>query len=115
MLIKPRHSLQERLLFGKPLHLDTNVAADGKPVIDAREQVDLVRLLGLEENLLGPVALFRWEDGVRLRGGDRQRSGDGSQLVLLDKGWMCDEADVDSILVMPDNILSNSCKFRATF
>lgn len=70
------------------------------------EQVNLIRLPDLLQDLLGLVALLGWEDGVRLRGGDGQWAGDGSQLVLIDKGGVSDVADLDAVLVVADDVLN---------
>lgn len=105
MRIKPRNGLQEGLLLGKLLLLDSRVSSDGKAVLGAGEEVDLVRLLGLDENLLGLVALLGGENAVRLGGGNGQRAGDGGELILVDKGRVCAVADVDSVLVVADDVL----------
>lgn len=69
------------------------------------EQVNLVRLPDLAQDLLGLLAQLSREDGVRLRRGDGQWAGDGSQLVVIDKGGMSDVADLDAVLVVADNVL----------
>jgi hypothetical protein len=105
VLTKPSHSLEKGLLLGKLLNLDAGVAADSEAVRDARVQGDLEGLARLDEDLLGLVALLSGEDGVSLGGGDGQRAGDGSELVLLDVGGVGDEAGVDAALVVADNVL----------
>lgn len=77
----------------------------GNTYLYAAVQVNLVRLPDLPQDLLGLVALLRWEDRVRLRGGDGQWPGDGSQLILIDEGGMSDVADLDAVLVVADNVL----------
>lgn len=69
------------------------------------EQVDLVRLPDLPQDLLGLVTLLGREDLVRLGGGDGKRAGDGSQLVIVDKGGVSEVADLDAVLVVADNVL----------
>jgi hypothetical protein len=70
MLIEPSNGLEKGLLLGEPLQLVAGVTADGEPVNDATEQVDLVGLLGLDENLLRLMPLFRREDVVCFGGAD---------------------------------------------
>lgn len=96
MLIEPSDRLQERLLLREPLDLLARIAAHAEAVTDAAVQVDLVRLLRREQDLLGPVALLRWEDLVCFRGGDGERAGDGGQLGFLDEGGVRDVPDVDA-------------------
>lgn len=74
-------------------------------MLGSRKQVNLVRLLGLGEDLFRLVALLSWEDGVRLGGGDGQGATDGGQFILFDKGRVGAVADVDTILVVADDIL----------
>lgn len=52
MLLKPSHGLQKRLLLGKLLDLDVDVAAHCEAVHDVRVQVDLEGLARLDQNLL---------------------------------------------------------------
>lgn len=105
VLVEPGDGLVEGLLLGPLLDAVGQVAADGEAMRDAREEVDLVGLAGLAEDLLGAVALVGGEDLVRLGGGDGERAGDGGQLVLLDEGRVGDEADVDAVLVVADDVL----------
>ena len=84
-LVEPSDSLEEGLLLGELGDLLAEVAPDGETVLDAREQVDLVGLAGGLEDLLRLVALLDGEDGVGLGSGDRERTGDGSKLVLFDE------------------------------
>lgn len=105
VLIKPSNGLEKGLLLGKLLPLDLDVAADGKAVLGARVQGDLVGLLGLLEDLLGLVALLRREDFVRLGGGNGQRAADGAELFLGDEAGVRDEADVDAVLVVAHHVL----------
>jgi hypothetical protein len=105
ILVKPDDGLQEGLLLGELLNLDGRVAADGEAVLDARVQVDLVRVARLLEDLLGLVALLGGEDGVGLGGRDGEGARDGGQLVLVDEGGVRDVSDVDAVLVVADNVL----------
>jgi len=84
-LVEPSDGLEEGLLLGELGDLLAEVAPDGETVLDAREQVDLVGLAGGLEDLLRLVALLDGEDGVGLGSGDRERTGDGSKLVLFDE------------------------------
>ena len=52
------------------------------------EQVDLVGLLGLDENFFGLVTLLRGEDGVCFRGGDGEGACDCGELSLLDEPFL---------------------------
>lgn len=123
ILVKPGNGLVEGLLLGPLLDLDRGVTANGETVLCAdfsdqvlfsgrdstyrytAEQVDLVGLSDLPQDLLGLVTLLGWEDLVRLGGGDGKRAGDGSQLVLVDKGGVGDIADLDAVLVVADDVL----------
>jgi hypothetical protein len=105
VVVKPSHGLQESLLLGKLLCLDLQVTAHRKAVIYARIQVDLIWLLGVLEDFLGFVALLGREDAVRLGGGDRERTSNGSQLSLLNERRVCDKSNINTVLVVADNIL----------
>lgn len=74
-------------------------------MLGSGKQVNLVRLLGLGENLFGFVALLGWEDGVRLGGRDGQGTTNGGQFILFDKGWVGAVPNVDAILVVADDVL----------
>lgn len=76
MLIKPSNSLQESLLLRILLLLLAQIAANGETVNDTAVKVNLVWLLGLNEDGLGFVALLRGEDLVCFCGCDRQRAVD---------------------------------------
>ena len=52
---------------------------------NAGEEVDLVWLLGLDEDLFGCVALLRGEDLVSFGGGDGEGSSDGAELILFNE------------------------------
>jgi hypothetical protein len=109
VLIEPSHGLQKSLLLGKPLRLDSQVATHSESVLDLREQVDLVGMAGLLEDLLGPVALLVREDGVGLSGRDGQWARDGGKLILVNERRVSDIANVDTIFVVPDDVLK-ACK-----
>lgn len=96
ILVEPGDGLAVGLLLGKLLDPVGEVAAHGKTVRDAREQVDLVREGRLLEDLLGLVAHVDGEDAVGLGGGDGEGAADGGQLVLGDEGGVGEEADVDA-------------------
>lgn len=76
-----------------------------KTYLYSAEKVNLVRLPDLAQDLLRLLAQLSREDGVGLRRGDGQWAGDGSQLVVIDKGGMGDVADLDAVLVVADNVL----------
>lgn len=105
MLIKPRNSLVEGLLLCELDTLVFGVSTHCETVANTRIQVDLERKAGLNEDLLGLVAVFDGEDGVVLRSGDGERSGDGSELVFLDEGWVGNITDVDAALVVTNDVL----------
>lgn len=105
MLVKPVNGLQEGLLLGKLLHLDGRITANGEPMLDLREEVDLVWLASLLEDHLGPVALLGGEDAVGLGGRNGQRARDGCELLLVDKGRVGDVTGGDTVLVVPDDVL----------
>jgi hypothetical protein len=87
------------------LNLDAGVAADREAVRNARVQVDLEGLARLDEDLFRQVALLGREDRVSLGCGNRQRAGDGGELILRDIGGVRDVADLNTVLVVTDNIL----------
>ena len=105
MLVEPANRLQEGLLLGKFLWSLGRVAANGKPVHDTREQVDLVRLAALLEDFLGPVTLLGGEDGVGLGGRDGERALEAAELSLLDERRVGHVADVDAVLKVPADVL----------
>ena len=74
-------------------------------MLDAREKGDLPRLAGLDEDVLGVVALLGGEDGVDFRGGDGERAADGGEFLVGDEGRVCDEADLDAVFVVADDVL----------
>lgn len=104
-VVEKGHGLEESLLLGILCNLVAHVAADSKAVDNARVEVDLVGLLGGNENLLGLVAALGREDGVGLGSSNGKRAGNGSKLVLLDKRGVGEEADVDAALVVADDVL----------
>lgn len=53
------------------------------------------------------MTLLGGEDAVGFGGGDGERAGDGGELVLVDEAGMGYEADLDAVLVVADNVLSN--------
>jgi hypothetical protein len=61
MFIKPVDSLEECLFPTILLGLHTQIGSHGKPVRNSAEQIDLERLLGLNENTFGFVAQFGGE------------------------------------------------------
>jgi hypothetical protein len=61
---KPATGLQEGALFCVFLLRDAEVAADGKAVLDAAVEIDLVGLLDFLEDDFGLVAFLGCEDGV---------------------------------------------------
>lgn len=83
-----------------------HVAADRETVDNTAVQGDLVRVADLDQDLLRLVALLGGEDAVRLSGGDGERASDGGQLILVDKGWVGKEADLDAVLVVASNVLN---------
>jgi hypothetical protein len=85
MLIKPIHSLQERLLLRKLLDLHTQIAPNRKTMHYAREEVDLIRLFCLNEDCLGLVAFLGGEDLVCFCGGDGEGAGDGGEFGFFDE------------------------------
>jgi len=104
-VVKPLHCLVESLLLGKRLHLLGQVGPDSEAVHNTREKVDLVRLARLLQDLLRLVALLGREDGVGLGGRNRERPGNGRQLVLFHKRRVGNVAYVDAVLIVTDDIL----------
>ena len=105
-LVEPSNGLQKGLFLRELLNLYRKVATHGKPVFDAREEVDLIRLTSFLEDLLRLVALLGGEDGIGLGGRDGEGAGDGGELVLLDERGVGDVADVDAVLVVTDDVLA---------
>lgn len=93
------------MLLGELLHLDGRVTADGETMLNLGEQVDLVRLADFLEDLFGPVALLRREDGIGLGGRDGQRARNGREFILFDERRVSNVADVDTILVVSYDVL----------
>lgn len=105
MLIEPLNSLDESLLLGKLLGLAGEIGSYSKSVLNVRVQVDLEGLAGLDEDLLGAVSQVGGEDAVGLSGSDGERTLDGLELLLLDERGVSDVADLDTGLVVADNVL----------
>jgi hypothetical protein len=105
VLSKPRNSLDESLLLRESLSRHSRIAPDRKPVLHPREQVDLERLLCSPQDLLGLVPLLGREDVVQLGCGDGQRARNARELVGLDERGVRDEAAVDAVLVVADDVL----------
>lgn len=109
MLLEPLHALQERVLLG--IHGDSlvRVAADGKAVLNAGIQVDLVGQAEVLEDGFGFVALLGWEDGVCLGGGDGQGSLNVLELRGIHERWVCRVSGVEFAGVWPqmaDHVLA---------
>jgi len=96
MLIKPSNRLQERALFRILLNLLASIASHGETVDDTTVQINLVRLLGLNENRLGLVTFLGGEDLVRFCGCDGEGPGDCCEFGFFDEGRMSEEADIDA-------------------
>lgn len=105
MLVEPGNCLQEGLFLGILLRPLAGVTANGKPVHDTREQVDLVRLAALLEDFLGPVTLLGGEDGVGLGGRDGERALEAAELILINERRVGHVADADAVLKVPADIL----------
>lgn len=105
MLVEPIDSLEEGALLGPLLFLLAQVCAYSEAVGGTREEVDLEGHLDLAEDFLRLVTLLGGEDLVHLGGSDGQWARDGRELLLLDKGRVRREADVDAVLVVSDNVL----------
>jgi hypothetical protein len=85
MLIKPSNSLQERALLRILLDLLARVTSHRKAVNDTAVQIDLIRLLGLNEDLLGLVAFLGGEDLVGFCGCDGERAGNCCEFRFVDE------------------------------
>lgn len=104
-LIKPTHSLRQRLLLCKRRPLLLRISPHRKPMLDPREEVNLPRLPRLDEDRLGLVTLLRREDAVNLRRRDGQRARDAGEFLVGDKRRVGDEARLDAVFVVPDDVL----------
>lgn len=105
VLVEPGNGLVEGLLLGVLLNLLADIAADGESVLDAGVQVDLVGQASLLQDLLGLVAQRGREDTVGLGGSDGKGAVDGGELVLVDEAGVGDEADLDAVLVVANDVL----------
>ena len=76
MLLKELNSLQERIFLSVPRHFVVQVCTNGETVLHTTVQIELIRLAGLLEDLLGLMSLLRREDGVGFSSADGQRSLD---------------------------------------
>lgn len=74
-------------------------------MLNPREEVNLPRLPRLDEDRLGLVTLLRREDGVNLRRRNGQRARDAGEFFVGDKRGMGDEARLDAVLVVSDDVL----------
>jgi hypothetical protein len=77
MFIKPSNSLNERLLLSILLVLLAHVATNRETMNDTAVEIDLIRLLGIDEDCFGFVTLLGGEDLVGFGGRDRERPLDG--------------------------------------
>lgn len=66
MEVEPGHSLQEGLLLGELVLRLAQVRADGESVHNATEEVDLIRLTGLDQDVLRLVTELTGENAVGL-------------------------------------------------
>lgn len=105
MISEPSKCLQECLGPGKLLRLDPGIATDGKTMLDPREQIDLKSLLGPFQDILGLVTLSYRENVISFCCRNGQWSSDGTQLFLLDKGWVRQKPALNTTLVMAQDIL----------
>lgn len=103
VLVEPRYSLQKSLFFGESLGLDAQVTSNSKTVRNARKQVDLIRLLCLDQNLLRLVTFFHRKYRINLRSCNGKRSRDSSKLILLYRGWMGDVTAINSTFLQIAN------------
>lgn len=70
MEVEPGHGLQESLLLGELVLRLAQVCADGESVDNAAEKVDLIRLAGLDQDVLGLVTELTGENAVGFCKGD---------------------------------------------
>lgn len=108
MLVKPGNSLQESLLLGVLFDLLGEIAADSKPMRNTTVEVDLIRVARFFQDNLGTVTLLPWEDAISLGGRNGKRCLEPRQLLFLDERRVCHEADIDSGLVVADNVLHSA-------
>ena len=64
ILIEPLHRLIKRLLLSKLNRLLTQIRLDRKPMLDMREEINLIRHADFLEYLFGLVSLFGRKDTV---------------------------------------------------
>ena len=51
------------------------------------------------------MTLLSRENRINLGSSDRQRTSDGSELLIVDEGWMGTVTDVNAVLVVADEVL----------
>ena len=103
------YSLRERLLLCKLGAFIFQIPPHRESMINTAVQRHLVwesmlALAQLLQDLLGLVPFIRREDIVRLGSRDRERSGDGSEFLLVDEGRVSCEACVDHCVVLTADI-----------
>lgn len=97
--------MEKCLFLGKTLHGDGGITSHRKAMLYARKEIDLVSLAYFRKNPLRLVTLFDSEDVVILGCSNRQRPGNSGQLVSFDKGRVSDEATLNAMLVMTNDVL----------
>lgn len=105
MLGEPRHGLQKGLLLCEPLPRHGGIPPDGETVLHPRKHINLPRLPCPPQDDLGLVPLVGRKDVVRFGRGDGQRARDARELVGVDKRRVGDEAAVDAVGVVADDVL----------
>lgn len=88
MLIKPSNSLQKGALLRILLMFFTSIASHRETVHDTTVKINLVWLLGLNEDRLGLVAFLGREDLVGFCGGDGEGAGNRCEFGFFDEA-MC--------------------------
>lgn len=95
MLLKPRNSLNERLLLGIDLCLRSDSASDSKAMMHVTIQVDLVRPPILLQNILCLNPILPRLYLVLICTSDAQGALNSLQHLGRDARWVGDEASVD--------------------
>jgi hypothetical protein len=113
VLVEPGHSLAKSLLFGELVVLVAQVGTDSEAVGDTAVQVDLPRISGLDQDLLGLMAEGGCEDVVDFFIGstlallsthkadlltssaDRQGASDGGKFLLGDERGVGGISDIN--------------------
>lgn len=61
------------------------------------------------------MSVLGWKDAVRLRGRNGQRARNSGEFGFVNEGWVSDEADIDAVLVVSDDVLFSLIVFVCVY